>query len=153
MKKAGLAAQSRSRLDARFKQLGPASRFAAPVRGWIRAIREGLGMSSVQLAKRLGVKQPSVVALEQSEARGTIELQTLRRVAEALDCTLVYALVPNKPLDKMVRDRARALARKRLGSVAHSMQLEDQSVSAQESEGQLDELVRGMNLRRLWDDS
>lgn len=109
-------------------------------------------MSSAQLAKRLGVKQPSVVALEQSEAKGTIELQTLRRVAEALGCTLVYALVAKRPLERMVQDRARALARKGLAPVAHSMQLEDQRVSAQESEAQLDELTRGMNLRRLWDD-
>jgi predicted DNA-binding mobile mystery protein A len=131
--------------------MGPASRFAPPVRGWIRALREGLGMSSAQLAKRLDIKQPSVVALEQSEARGTIQLATLRRVAEALDCTLVYALVPNKPVETMVRDRARVLARNRLGPIAHSMQLEDQKVGAQESEAQLDDLVRGMNPRRLWD--
>jgi len=131
--------------------MGPASRFAPPVRGWIRALREGLGMSSAQLAKRLDIKQPSVVALEQSEARGTIQLATLRRVAEALDCTLVYTLVPNKPLETMVRDRARVLARNRLGPIAHSMQLEDQKVGAQESEAQLDDLVRGMNPRRLWD--
>jgi predicted DNA-binding mobile mystery protein A len=131
--------------------MGPASRFAPPVRGWIRALREGLGMSSAQLAKRLEIKQPSVVALEQSEARGTIQLATLRRVAEALDCTLVYALVPNKPVETMVRDRARVLARNRLGPIAHSMQLEDQKVGAQESEAQLDDLVRGMNPRRLWD--
>lgn len=108
-------------------------------------------MSSAQLAKRLEIKQPSVVALEQSEARGTIQLATLRRVAEALDCTLVYTLVPNKPLETMVRDRARVLARNRLGPIAHSMQLEDQKVGAQESEAQLDDLVRGMNPRRLWD--
>lgn len=146
-----LAAQSRSRLDERFREMGPASRFAPPVRGWIRALREGLGMSSAQLAKRLEIKQPSVVALEQSEARGTIQLATLRRVAEALDCTLVYTLVPNKPLETMVRDRARVLARNRLGPIAHSMQLEDQKVGAQESEAQLDDLVRGMNPRRLWD--
>lgn len=146
-----VAAQSRSRLDERFREMGPASRFAPPVRGWIRALREGLGMSSAQLAKRLDIKQPSVVALEQSEARGTIQLATLRRVAEALDCTLVYALVPNKPVETMVRDRARVLARNRLGPIAHSMQLEDQKVGAQESEAQLDDLVRGMNPRRLWD--
>ncbi len=143
---------SRSRLDDRFKEMGPASRFAPPIRGWIRAIRDALGMSSLQLAKRLGVKQPSVVALEQSEAKGTIELATLRRVAEALDCTLVYALVPNKPLEDMVRGRARALARQRLAPVEHSMQIEDQAVGAKDSEDQLDELVRTMNPSRLWND-
>ncbi len=77
---------------------------------------------------------------------------TLRRVAEALDCTLAYALVPNKPLESMVRDRARALARHRLAPVEHSMRLEDQAVGAKDSEAQLDEFVRTMKPSRLWDD-
>ena len=76
----------RMRLDERVREIGPASRFAVPVRGWIRAIRDGLGLSSAQLGKRLGITQPSVTALEQSEAKGTIELATLRRVAAAMDC-------------------------------------------------------------------
>jgi predicted DNA-binding mobile mystery protein A len=140
--------QARSRLDERFREIGPVNRFAPPVRGWIRAIREGLGMTSAQLAKRLGVRQPSVVDLEQSEAKGTIKLASLRRVAEALDCTLVYALVPNKPLETVVQERAR----RRLAAVEHSMQLEDQKVSATESAAQIDELVRSMSPSRLWDD-
>ena len=106
--RAPIATESRSQLDERFRELGPATRYAAPVRGWIKAIREALGMSTAQLAKRLGIKQPSLVALEQSEAKGSIELATLRRVAEALDCTLVFALVPDKPLESTVRGRARA---------------------------------------------
>src|ERR1700693_1868187 len=118
MTKARLAAQSRSQLDERFRELGPATRYTPPVRGWIKALREALGMSTAQLAKRLGIRQPSLVALEQSEAKGTIELATLRRVAEALDCTLVYALVPHKPVEAMVRDRAPAFARGRRGPVA-----------------------------------
>jgi predicted DNA-binding mobile mystery protein A len=109
-------------------------------------------MSSQQLAKRLGVKQPSVVALEQSEAKGTMELATLRRVAEALDCTLVYALVPNKPLETIVRDRARILLRRRRAPVEHSMLLEDQVVSAKDSKARLDEFVRETNPSRLWDE-
>src|SRR5271163_949466 len=128
MKKSRLAAHSRSQLDERFTELGPPKRYAAPVRGWIKAIREALGMSSAQLAKRLGIKQPSLVDLEHSEAKGTIELATLRRVAEALDCTLVYALVPNKPLESTIRDRVRSFARRRRAPVEHSMLLEDQKV-------------------------
>jgi predicted DNA-binding mobile mystery protein A len=110
-------------------------------------------MSTAQLAKRLGIKQPSLVALEQSEAKGTIELATLRRVAEALDCTLVYALVPNKPLETTVRDRARAFARRRREPVEHSMLLEDQKVSAKVkgAEERLDEIVRETNPRLFWD--
>ena len=108
-------------------------------------------MTTAQLAKRLGVKQPTVVALEQSEAKGTIELATLRRVAEALDCTLVYAFVPNKPLEAMVRERARLFARRRRGPVEHSMLLEDQKVTEKDAEKRLDEIVSETNPRLFWD--
>ena len=151
MKKARLAAQSRLHLDERFKQLGRITWYNAPVRGWIKAIREALGMTTAQLAKRLGVKQPSVVAIEQSEVKGAIELATLRRVAEALDCTLVYALVPNKPLEAAVRDRARLFAIRRRGPVEHSMLLEDQKVKGKDLEERLDEILRETNPRLFWD--
>src|ERR1017187_6292487 len=151
MTKARLAAKSRAHLDERFRDLGPATRYASPVRGWIKAIREALGMTTAQLAKRLGVKQPSVVAIEQSEAKGTIELATLRRVAAALDCTLVYALVPNQPLEMMVRERARLFSRRRRDPVEHSMLLEGQAVTGKDAEKRLDEIVRKTNPRLFWD--
>jgi predicted DNA-binding mobile mystery protein A len=109
-------------------------------------------MSSAQLAHRLGIRQPSVVALEQSEVKGTIELATLRRAAAALDCTLVYALVPNKPLETIVRDRARALALRLRSPIEHSMLLENQTVNGINSEALLDEFVDELNPRRLWDE-
>ena len=126
-------------------------RYKPPVRGWIKAVREAIGMTTAQLAKRLGIKQPSVTAMEQSEAKGTIELATLRRVAEALDCTLVYALIPNKPLETIVRDRARAFARRRREPVEHSMLLEDQTVKAKNADARVDEIVRETNPRLFWD--
>jgi predicted DNA-binding mobile mystery protein A len=152
MKQTRLAAQARARLDNRFKAMGPSVRQSQPVRGWIRAIREALGMTAEQLGKRLGVKQPSVVALEQSEEKGSIELATLRRVAEALDCRLVYALVPNKPLEQTVRERARLFARRRLEPIEHSMALEDQKVGRKESEALIDEILRETDPRRFWDE-
>src|SRR5271168_700114 len=111
MNRTRLAAQSRSHLDERFSEPGPLLRFTPPARGWIKAIRQALGMTTEQLAKRMRVKQPSVINFEQSEAKGTIELATLRRVAQALDCTLIYALVPNRPLETTIQERARAFAR------------------------------------------
>src|SRR5665213_2664779 len=141
MDKARLAAVSRAHLDERLKQFETVSGYTAPVRGWIKAIREAVGMTTGQLARRLGVKQPSVVAIEQSEARESIELATLRRVAEALDCTLVYAFVPKKPLETIVRERA---------PVEHSMLLEDQAVTGKDVEKHLDEIVRETNPRLFW---
>ena len=151
MKKARQAAQSRTQLDERFKTWGPVAQYRMPVRGWIKAVREALGMTTAQLATRLGVKQPSIVAIEQSEAKGSIQLATLRRGAEALDCTLVYALVPNKPLETTLRDRAMLFARRRRGPVEHSMLLEDQKVTGKGGEMRLNEIVQETNPRLFWD--
>ena len=151
MKNRNISPQSRSRLDPRFDQMRPVERYTPPVRGWIRAIRQALGMTTAQLAKRMGVRQPSVIALEQSEVKGTIELATLRRAAEALDCTVVYALIPNKPLEATVKERARAFARRRLEPVEHSMLLEDQQVKRNESDANLEDIIRDTNPGRFWD--
>ncbi len=142
MDKAKLAARSRLLLDAQLAALPPPAGLAPPIRGWIKAIREALGMTSAQFAARLGVKQPSVVAIEQSEARGTIQLDTLRRAATALDCTLVYALVPRTHLEAIVRDRARELARKHLA---------EGKADGPVDETQLDDAAAAIKPRRLWD--
>jgi predicted DNA-binding mobile mystery protein A len=114
-------------------------------------VREALGMTTAQLAIRMRVKQPSIVDLEHSEAKGSIELATLRRVAEALDCTLIYALVPNKPLETTVRERAREFARRRMAPVEHSMLLEDQKVTERDADARVDEILRETNPRLFWD--
>ena len=151
MKRRRIVDKSRAHLNERFAVIGTPARFTPPTRGWIKAVRDALGMTTAQLAARLGVKQPSVIALEQSEAKGSIELATLRRAAEALDCTLVYALVPKRPLETTIRERARAYLRRQLEPVEHSMLLEDQAVAGGDLESQIDEIVRETNPRLFWD--
>jgi predicted DNA-binding mobile mystery protein A len=126
-----------------------------PPRGWIKSLREPLGMTTAQLAKRLGVAQPSVVGLEQAEASKAITLKTLERAARALDCTLVYALVPRKPLESLVQERARETARKRLQTISHSMALENQRVLEDDERAQLERLAQKLidgPGSALWDD-
>ena len=106
-----------------FKSLGQVSR---PPRGWIRAIRRAIGMSGPQLASRLGISPPGVFSMEASEASYKITLKTLNKAAAALDCTVVYALVPNTSLKKMVATQARNIAQALVRSVAHSMKIENQ---------------------------
>ena len=106
----------------------PVDRFVMPPKGWVRAIRDAIGMTGGQLSRRLGTTAQAVVSLERSEASGKIQLNTLRRAAEAMDCVLVYALVPNTSLTEMVDGRARELALRALRRVSHSMALEDQQV-------------------------
>jgi predicted DNA-binding mobile mystery protein A len=121
--------RARESLDDRLVPLRSADRHNPPARGWIRAIRDALGMSGDHLGKLLGVRRQSLADIELSEAKGTITLDTLRRAAAALDCTLVYALVPNTSLQATVETRARALAHTTLAATAHTMALEDQAVA------------------------
>ena len=145
--------RARERLDERLNPLKPVERFHAPPKGWVRAIRDALGMSGVQFARRLGVQPPSVAALEASEQSGAIQLKTLRRAAEALDCTLVYALVPNTSLDGAVRTRARKIAVRDLGRVAHTMKLEAQETPEGSTDERVEAYVRDhVRERDLWDD-
>lgn len=146
--------KARKRLDERLLPLKPEDRFRAPPKGWIRAIRDALGMTGVQFAAKLGVRPQSVDALEKSEANGSIKLDTLRRAAEALDCTVVYALVPNTSLEEMMRSRARAIAMRDLGRVSHTMKLEAQGTGDADLETRIDAYIRDhLNERDLWSGS
>ena len=146
--------RARERLDERLVPLKPAERFRAPPKGWVRAVRDALGMSGVQFARRLRVQPPSVAALEASEESGTIQLKTLRRAAEALDCTLVYALVPNDTLEGAVRARARKIALRDLGRVSHTMKLEAQETPDGSTDERLEAYIRDkVKERDLWDKS
>lgn len=146
-------ARARAALDKRLMSLRPIDKFAVPPKGWVRAIRDALGMSGAQLAARLGVKAPSVVALEQSETADTIRLETLRKAALALDCQLVYALVPNKPLTDMVAERAQAKALGVIGGVSHSMTIENQQVFDDNLEERIQNFIsETLRDRDLWED-
>jgi predicted DNA-binding mobile mystery protein A len=145
--------RARQRLDERLVALKPEERFRPPPKGWTRAIRDALGMTGVQFAKRLGIRPQSVEALENSEANGSIGLKTLRRAAEALDCTLVYALVPNKSLEQAVDDRARKIATRDLGRVAHTMKLEAQETGDANLEARIEAYIRDvLKVRDLWNE-
>ncbi|NOZ10485.1 MAG: mobile mystery protein A [Gammaproteobacteria bacterium] len=136
-------ASARRQLDKRLLVLqNNAELLTCPPRGWIKAIREALGMTSSQLAKRLGVVQSRVVAIEQAEVKGTITLNSLERAAHALDCRLVYTLVPRKPLEKLVTERAERLAKRRLESTSHSMSLEAQGVETVDEQVQLKQMIQ-----------
>ena len=139
----------RRHIDAELERAKPAAEAARPAKGWVNAIRRSLGMSERQLGERMGISQPSVSSLERSEADGTIRLSTLRRAAEALDCEVAYVLLPRRPLEELVAERARELARSELGRVRQSMALEAQDVEL--SDAAVEERARELIAAgRLW---
>jgi predicted DNA-binding mobile mystery protein A len=124
-----------------------------PSRGYIREIREALEMSSYQLADRLNISQPAVFEMEENERRGAISLRTLERAAQALGCKVVYALVPEKPLEQMVIDQAHLRAQKLSETVFRTMALEKQSTGADEETELINELSAELlrkGGRELW---
>ena len=122
--------RGRQLLDGHFDEWQQLRGLARPPKGWIRAIREALGMSAAALAGQLGVTAGAVTRLEQSEAADRIQLDTLRRAADALGCDLVYLLVPRRPLTAVVRERASRLAHAQIAAVERNMRLEDQATGA-----------------------
>lgn len=143
-----------NQLDRRFEEIRPLlKQLERPSRGWIKAIREGLGMTTAQLARRMGVSQPRIAELEKAEAARNVTLSSLERAAEALDCRLVYILVPNRPLSERLEERADEVAEAQLAAVDQTMKLEKQSVSnAKQRETMKQRIVMALLDRpsRLW---
>jgi predicted DNA-binding mobile mystery protein A len=104
------SAQVRVHLDARLARLRLVSEEPRPKQGWIRTVRDALGMSSTELAARMHVGQSSISGLEHRETSETIRLHSLRRAANALDCDLVYFFVPRSTLNEAVLAQAQRKA-------------------------------------------
>ncbi len=148
-------ALARRQLDKKLAALRGHEAFARPRRGWIKSIREALGMTAKQLGQRLGVSQPRVTAIEKAEAEGALTLESLEKAANALDCQLVYALVPREPLNVTLRKRAERKARAMMAATGHSMALEAQAIDKEAEAEQFEELVRRLLDKagsEMWDD-
>jgi len=120
-------------LDASLVRFAPLRDLQPPKKGWIRAIRDALGMSGRQLGRRMGVSKMWVGDMERLEASGATTLKTLRRAAEAMDCVLVYAIVPNTTLKETLLKQARQKVRQDMARAAHTMALEDQALAKDEA--------------------
>lgn len=141
-------------LDRALEAYSAAKRLERPRDGWVRAVREGLGMSLRQLAARAGVSKTAAQAVERSEASETVQLDTLRKFADAMECDLVYALVPRDSLQAIVSRQARRIATLRVGRVAESMELEAQGVAPAERDRHIERLtedILGDRGRDFWD--
>jgi predicted DNA-binding mobile mystery protein A len=116
-------------LDKRFIAFAPLADALRPEKGWIKAVREALGMTTAQLGKRLGVSQQRAAMVEKAEVDGSITLKSLEQAAQTLGCRVVYVLYPEEPLTQTLRARAEAVADQQMRAVEQTMRLEDQSVA------------------------
>ena len=121
-----------------------------PKNGWIAEVRTLLHMTTAQLARRIGVSQSVVSNFEKSERENTITLQSLEKIASALECNLQYLFVPKKGLEAELYDRAEKLYRKKQRKIEHHMSLEGQSESEIESARTAYEILK--LYKRVWDE-
>jgi len=125
-----------------------------PRGGWAKAVRTALGMSLRQLAERTGLSKTAVKSAETNEAKGTVQLRSLQTLAEAMECDLVYALVPRGSFAEVMERQASRIAEGLVRQVSESMELEDQGVGAVERRRQVKELTAAIlrdRRRDFWD--
>lgn len=125
-----------------------------PKDGWLKVIRQALGMTTYQLAKRLNRSQSNIAAMERREKMKTISLESLELAAKAMHCRLFYCLIPEKPLENLREEQARLIAKKRLQAIGHSMELEQQGLTPTQKKHQEQELIQELlqeNSKDLWE--
>ena len=136
------------------KELSAFSKILCPTVGWIKTIRETLGMNARQLGERCNVTSERIIRIEADEIDGKTTLATLEKVASAMNCRLVYALVPNDGLLKFIENTALNKAQSQLKHISHTMALENQKVSETALKEQIEilkeELIKG-NIKKIWD--
>ncbi len=145
----------REQLQMTLARFQPLLNISIPPKGWIRAVRNALGMSGRQLAKRMGVTKQRASFIEKHEIDGTATLKTMRKTAEALDCVFVYGLVSRKSLEETVRNQAKQVAVERLTLASHTMSLEDQALGKKENKGILSNMIEEIMDElpsNLWDE-
>ncbi|MGX5858296.1 mobile mystery protein A [Dyadobacter jiangsuensis] len=123
-------------------------------KGWIKVVREALGMSARQLGKRAKIDQSRVSRLENAELDGDLKLSSLKKIAEAMDMHFVYAFVPQSSLESAVNKQAVKIASNRMARVNHTMRLELQELSDEEKAKALSDLVQKILIedpKDFWD--
>jgi len=131
----------RQQLEARLNKFRPLLSISIPHRGWIRAIRDALGMSGRQLADRVGITKQWMSSIEKQELTGAATLTTMRRIGESMDCIFIYCFVPRTSLEQTVRDQATKVAVRRLSQASQTMSLEEQALSKQENKKVLSDMI------------
>ncbi len=151
-KRARVARQRTRQLDDAFSEVRIPQR---PRNGWIDSLREGLGMTKTQLAKRMGITRPSLSRLIGNETKGSITISSLENAADALGCEVRYVLFPRHPLSEMIHKQALRLAQQKLSRVNQSQALEASAMKSDSFSEATADLAKELEVRRptdLWND-
>ena len=142
-------------LNTKMQAYASLQKVAPPPTGWIKAIRNAIGMSMLQLGNRLSITKQSVQDIERREKDGSITIKALREAARALDMQLVYGFVPNDgSLELLIERKAKELATQIVMRTNNTMKLEDQEITKQRIEKAIQErttIIKTEMPKTLWD--
>ncbi len=125
-----------------------------PQQGWIKTIREVLGLSASQLGKKVGIDQSRISRLENAENAGDLKLSSLQKIAKGLNMKFVYGFVPEATLESMVREQAKRIALRRLETLDNTMRLEKQALPEDEKRKVLEDMMTRIMIdqpKDFWD--
>jgi len=137
-----VAKQYRDKVNQAVKQFGSFSML--PPEGWLRTVRTALGMSGTQLATRLGVSKARISKAEKDEPAGSVTLKTMHTMAEAMGCKFVYAVIPAKEIEEVIKQRAIKKAREQVKTASTHMALEAQSLNEEQLNFEIERIAAEM---------
>ena len=76
-------------LDQKLKPFRKTEMVLVPDRGWINTIRTALNMTMAQLGAKINITKQGVKRIEESEAKGSISINSLKEIGNALELKLV----------------------------------------------------------------
>jgi len=123
--------------------------------GWLATMRKAIGMSGPQLAKRIGVTKAAIYQAERKELEGAISLKQLHKLAASMDSKLVYAIVPNKPVNAIITHQAKLKANSIVQQASTHMGLEKQSLSKSQNQEETDRIATELTMQMptdLWNE-
>lgn len=116
--------------------------YSMPVsEGWLKTVRKALCMTGAQLAKRLGVTKGRVSQAESGELSGGVTLRTMQAMAEAMGCRFVYAVVPDRNIESVIKDQAIIKAKARVKAASTHMALEAQSLDKDTLDSEIERIA------------
>ncbi len=142
-------------LNEKLEKITVLNNLVVPPIGWIKAIRNGLGMSMEQLGKKLSISKQAVMDMEKREKVGAVTLKSMQELAKAMDMQFVYGFIPNDgSLEQMIEKRALEIAKTIVQRTANTMKLEDQANSKERIEKAIKERaaeIINKTPKILWD--
>lgn len=136
-------------LDKKTSELKSANNIIPRTSGWIKTVREAIGMTVSQLAARLGVTQPRITKMESNE--DNLKLSTMKKAAEAMNCEFVYYFKPRTTFQNLVDEQAQKKAAEVLKTVNVNMALENQEIAEDEAVKDFASDLINTKIKQIWD--